>query len=104
MDPVIRWEEIGNTECFRKDDMLFVNLFSAAKGCFPFIMLLTAMYASLSGLMIRKRRSTNSKLNYTWSHGQTYRSTKKCGMPKKKIVCAFTLKENINAPVRIHIK
>lgn len=63
MDPEIRCEEMVNTECFKKDDMLFVNLFSAANGCFPFIMLLTAMCTSLSGLMIRKNRKNKYKMS-----------------------------------------
>lgn len=77
LDPVIRCEGTVNTECFMNDDMLLVNLFSASKGCFPFIMLLTAMYASFSGVMTRKNINTNTQLNYSWSQ-QTQNKKKKC--------------------------
>jgi hypothetical protein len=49
------------TVCFREDDMLLVNLMSASKGCFPLCILLSAMFTSLSGLMIRKNRRSKYK-------------------------------------------
>jgi len=62
MDSIIRCEEMVCTECFRNDVMLFVNLLSAANGCFPFNMLLTAMSTSLSGFMVRNNRVTKYKM------------------------------------------
>jgi hypothetical protein len=49
-----------HTECFSDNDMLFVSLLSASKGCFPLFILLTAMFTSLSGLMIRRTESANT--------------------------------------------
>jgi hypothetical protein len=59
---MIIWEEMVYTECFRNDVMLFVILLSAASGCFPFSMLLTAMSSSLSGLMMKNNRRNKHKL------------------------------------------